>query len=434
MNGSFAARLRTTGSRRFAAVALVAAPVLTGAWLFAAALPALADGGPHIKDANSGVSTLTADSCAGCHRAHTAQGEMLLAAPNEEALCLTCHGAAGTGATTDVMTGIQYVPGTSGTVRGAAPLGALRSGGFDQARIASGTPARVFQSGTALNVWAKVSVNPAAADVTSAHLNLADINGLTAPAVAWGNDGQNTGPGPAVSMSCASCHNPHGNGQYRILNPIPKPTEATAGTFVAVGASGVSVTDAANPTNATRNYTVIQVKGTQNSPGTFWLYASQVTTGPTTGDYWHVSVPWTPGGAAAISDAPNGNPSGPTPFNTQIETWCSACHTRYHAEPFSQSENSGDNLFAYRHQTAGRTACTTCHVAHGSNARMEGTYSLSQPFPNGAAPSYTIGSATTGDSRLLKVDNRGTCQLCHDPTDTVGRGTYTGPDPTPGVP
>jgi hypothetical protein len=91
-------------------------------------------------------------------------------------------------------------------------------------------------------------------------------------------------------------------------------------------------------------------------------------------------------------------------------------------------------LFEYRHVTTGRLACTTCHVAHGSNARMEGFYSLGQPFPNGATPSYTIGSATTGDSRLLKVDNRGTCQLCHDPTGTVAPGQYTGPSPTPGVP
>jgi len=437
INGSLAAGLATVGSRRLAAVALVAAPVLSSAWLFAAALPALADGGPHVAAANSGVSTLTTDSCAGCHRAHTAQGEMLINAPTEEALCLTCHGAAGTGATTDVMTGIQYAPGTSGTVRGVAPLGALRGGGFDQARIASGTPARVFQAGSALDVWGKVPVSPAAADVTSAHLDLADINGLTAPTVAWGNNGQNTGAGPTVSMSCASCHNPHGNGQYRILNPIPKPTETTAGTFTAVTSPGVTVTDAANPTGATRNYTVIQVRGTQNIPATFWLYASQVTSGPTTGDYWHVRVPWNPGAGSSMSDAPNGNPSGLTPFNDQIEAWCTACHTRYHAGAGSDSEFSGDALFAYRHQTSGRTTCTTCHVAHGSNARMEGTFSLAQPFPGqpaGSAPSYPIGARATGDSRLLKVDNRGTCQMCHDPTGTVGSGQYTGPLPTPGMP
>ena len=68
-------------------------------WLLAAAVPVLADGGPHISTINNGSGGLTADTCAGCHRAHTAQGAMLL---KEEgtALCTSCHGSAGTGATT----------------------------------------------------------------------------------------------------------------------------------------------------------------------------------------------------------------------------------------------------------------------------------------------------------------------------------------------
>lgn len=437
MNGSFAARLRTShGVRRFAVVSLVAAPVVAGAWLFAAALPALADGGPHVAAVNSGASTLTADGCAGCHRAHTAQGPLLLSTPDENALCLTCHGATGTGATTDIMTGVQYVPGTGSPVRGGTVLGALRGGGFDQARIASGTPARVFQSGTATNVWGKVGVLGSSQDVTSAHLNLTQ-NGLSAPSVAWGNDGQNTGAGPTGSMSCASCHNPHGNGQYRILNPIPKP-DNTTGTFVPalavnVADSALGTPDPATGAYPTKNYTVIQAKGTQGTPASFWLYASQVTSGSATGDYWHVRVPWTDG-TGSTSDAPNGNPAGITPFNEQIEAWCSSCHMRYHAGTGADSEFSGDNLFSYRHQTSGKTTCTTCHVAHGSNARMEGTFSLTQKFPDGSAPIYPIGARATGDSRLLKVDNRGTCQMCHDPTGTVGPGQYTGPTPTPGVP
>jgi hypothetical protein len=39
-----------------------------------------------------------------------------------------------------------------------------------------------------------------------------------------------------------------------------------------------------------------------------------------------------------------------------------------------------------------------------------------------------------GDSRLLKIDNRGTCSACHDPTGTTVVGTYIGPEPTPVVP
>ncbi|HSO29064.1 MAG TPA: hypothetical protein VLS28_04125, partial [Candidatus Sulfomarinibacteraceae bacterium] len=127
------------------------------------------------------------------------------------------------------------------------------------------------------------------------------------------------------------------------------------------------------------------------------------------------------------------NLGGLTAFNTQMTSWCTACHTRYY-EPFGHSSFSGDNLFAYRHETIGNRACTTCHVAHGSNARMEGPFSAALPFPNGDVLSYSI-NGTTGDSRLLKVDGRGTCQLCHDPTYTAyPANRYTGPTPTPGVP
>ena len=66
-------------------------------WLFLAAVPVFADGGPHVAANNSGVNGINADGCAGCHRAHRAQGEPLLLAASETALCLTCHGATGLG-------------------------------------------------------------------------------------------------------------------------------------------------------------------------------------------------------------------------------------------------------------------------------------------------------------------------------------------------
>ena len=46
------------------------------------------------------------------------------------------------------------------------------------------------------------------------------------------------------------------------------------------------------------------------------------------------------------------------------------------------------------------------------------------PYPNRGRPAYSP------SSRLLKVDNRGTCQACHDPTGTVPAGTYLGPAQT----
>lgn len=494
-------------------------------WLFLAAVPALADGGPHVSQANSGVSTLTSDSCAGCHRAHTAQGEYLIKTSTEEELCLSCHGAAGTGATTSVMTGVQYAIGVDG-LRTETLLGALRGGGFDEARIDAGSMSRLAyqRTSTAVSQRPKIGVGSAEA-VTSAHIAMTD-NGLTLPGIAWGNGAAGSGAGPSVSVSCASCHNPHGNGQYRILNKIPAATglnsawtlnilatvasndrlytkvshalqvgdtvtiagtgSAADGTgrtvatvsnnyFTLTGidiladtgelgtvtrTSGVPVTDAALPSAGdTRNYTVMQVRGTEGTESTYLLYSSQVVAAAASGtfngiagtytagggDYFARAVPWNPGinnvcdptvvnsgqaGCTTSNSAPNGRP---TTFTAQITAWCASCHTRYFANN-NQTESTadafdatgaswaeprpGDSLFNHQHRTVAGRDCLTCHVSHGSNAAMTGTYSSTFTYPDGTA---------SASSRLLKVDNRGTCQACHDPTGTVTAGTYLGP-------
>jgi hypothetical protein len=372
-------------------------------------------------------------------------------------------------------------------------------------------------------------------------------NGLDNPGVAWGNGAAGSGAGPAVTVTCASCHNPHGNGQYRILNKIPEATglddawefEIRAsyaanvaaapplpafsgdniytvishgllpgdqitisghtgsvpdlnGTWYVVAASqgsnnftisatlggavvdittggtggtverisGVSVTDATLPAaDDTRNYTIMQVKSpastaTVNGPESdYLLYASQVEAAAiagtfmgilgdytaTGGDYFVRAVPWNPGvngacdptvfpleaGCATANSAPNGRP---TTFSAQITSWCASCHTRYFANnnPVSdpptgqtgaswQYERPDDSLFAHQHRTVAGRDCLTCHVSHGSNAVMDGAYSGDFPYPD---------DTTSASSRLLKVDNRGTCQACHDPTGTITAGTY----------
>ena len=396
--------------------------LLAGAalWLFLAAVPALADGGPHVAAANSGVSTLTADSCAGCHRAHTAQGALLLVAPEEE-ICLTCHGAASTGATTDVMTGVQYAVGTNG-LRGTTQLGALRNGGFDQARIGSGNVYRITTTSAAIRTKVPVIATPQ--DVTSAHIAL-DGAALSLPGIAWGNGPISATPnaGPAMSLSCGSCHNPHGNGQYRILNPIPGDG---SGPMVEDATANI-VTDAAlPPTGDTRNYTVIQRPVA--STGGPLLLASQVTAAgypPTSGDYFHRGVWWD---TRDNNDAPNGIAAGTgTSFNDQITQWCSSCHTRYYTTDDGTGD-TGDAIYRYQHNTASNRACTTCHVSHGSNASMAADPVTGTVFSQNATyPDDTVSAS----SRLLKIDRRGTCQACHDPTGTFPASSSAGPVPNP---
>ena len=48
-----------------------------------------------------------------------------------------------------------------------------------------------------------------------------------------------------------------------------------------------------------------------------------------------------------------------------------------------------------------------------------------------AAGRTTPDGTVSNNSRLLKVGNRGTCQLCHDPTGTSKAGDQYPPAPYP---
>jgi predicted CXXCH cytochrome family protein len=478
--------------------------LLAGAalWLFLAALPALADGGPHVVSVNSGSGTgpgaLTADSCAGCHRAHTAQGPMLINAPDEEALCLTCHGTTGGGATTSVVDGVQYdTVGTDATAHTGVVAGALRGGGFVNARIDSSNPVRLllprWDSANATYVASFSSRVPArttGAPVTSAHLKLAagPDSSTGTPALvalqgtAWGNGAAGSGVGAAsVTLECASCHNPHGNGQYRILNPVPNADGVTV--TPPAGAKVAEVRDATAVTDGVRNYTVnlgASLSTIVANSDDYWrryqpyslvpivranfakaLKASSSTTcasnpvqntSVTSGDLAYVNCAvYYPAGYFG-GDYPEfvapGNPPGTSTaagnWRKSLSAWCSTCHSRYNTEVYPSLDASGntgasfenplvgEDIFKYRHPTTSSLECTKCHVAHGSNALMPGSATLGTNFSGTFDyPVAVGGTAVSNDSsRLLKVDNRGTCQQCHDPTGTVPAPLlpeYTGP-------
>ena len=397
-------------------------------WLFLAAVPVFADGGPHVSAINNGTgnggATLAADSCAGCHRAHTAQGEFLLKDSGGIATCTSCHGASGLGATTDVENGIQYVLGTS-PIRTGTTLGYLRSGGFVTARIGSGEAYRLayLQRWQTTRQLAKVPVRTAGSQpVTSAHLP--NVGGVieAADGVAWGN-GPNSATayaGPAVDVECVTCHNPHGNGAYRILNPIPIRTQRA-------------------PTCSSRQRRRHRSPTRRPPP--------QATTA-TTPSSRRTAAPgrsrrtrWPPSAcpqrrATTSGDGSRGTPRAARP--TTRRTASPGPSTRRSRPGASRATRATsaqgwdvetpDAIYKYRH-TSNATSrnCITCHVAHGSNAQMPGYESANMEYPGGAL-------APVGNSRLLKVDNRGTCQLCHDPTGTIVPGQAVGPVPAPLLP
>lgn len=318
--------------------------------LGASAGVSFAGGGPH------GPFTATTDGCAGCHRAHTAVAPKLLVNTNT-ALCLTCHGTGATGADTDVADGVY-----EGTTLGTQNTG-MNGGGFFYAKQDTSF------SGTAIS-----------GTVTSLH-SVQGTTGYTTTATMWGAGALNSGAGSSFDLYCSSCHDPHGNNNYRILKSTVNSVAVSVGQTDEVG----------------KSYTAAK------------YYSSTVGTGQ-----WRIS------------------------------DFCAACHTRYDANASAAGETSStDNIFSYRHRIDAPSGavvngvsytftaaislpvstvnggapttspdnrsmvCLTCHFAHGTKAAMSGSYSGAVPWPDGMVPS---GNAR---SSLLRLDNRGVCENCH---------------------
>lgn len=322
--------------------------------------PAWADNGPHVPTSQKtgAIGATSVDRCAGCHRAHTAKATYLLK-DTQPALCYTCHGGSGSGASTDVQDGVQY----TGFERTGATVGALRGGGFEYALIDSGNASKTMTFNPATGRWATSNKLVPAATTSQATTSSHTIDGTAA--IAWGGSGATSDAmGTQVSLRCGSCHDPHGNGNYRILRAIPEESGATG--------TGVVIPDATNKVYTTANYWA------QDDPN---VPATTVTGG--TGSQ----------------------------FIQNIAAWCTTCHTRYLAPKGSYKTPSGDATYMYRHRSDDNTKegganCITCHVAHGSNAQMSGQYSQQVADPDG--------TSHVGDSKLLRVNNRGTCNMCHD--------------------
>jgi len=298
--------------------------VLALALAFSGYQMASANGGPH------GGYTDTTDACAGCHRAHTATGARLLVAADTYSLCMTCHGSAGTGADTNVEDGYFL------STRSASTEGETNS--TDNAPLLGGGFA--FYGG---------------ANTTSTH----DATGATA--AAWGN-AVNRGVTANLTdgnLTCASCHDPHGSANYRIIK------ETINGTAVAVAQ--------VDEGPANKNYTAEQW-GTGMSSVCAACHTS-----------YHVT---TAGSGSDAVEAANGG------YTHRIDM------------PFTYGANANPEAVGFggftlplaESGTNDTVVCETCHLPHGTSATMAG-------FASGAGPA--------GDSALLRLDNRGVCEVCH---------------------
>ncbi|VAW42517.1 hypothetical protein MNBD_CHLOROFLEXI01-1457 [hydrothermal vent metagenome] len=304
-----------------------------------------ANGGPH------GGYTATTDACAGCHRTHTAPGPRLLLADSTYDLCVTCHGSAGAGANTNVDDGFYL------SSRDDAP------GGADGNVGAGNTPDNAPLLGGGF-------LNYQGTAVTSIH----DADGTTA--AAWGNDVDRgvTADLTEGNLSCASCHDPHGSSNYRILK------EEINGNPVVVQQVDEG---------AAKDYDTEQWGTGMSSVCAACHDAYHVTTSGSGSDSVYLAT----GGYTHAVDM---NYSyGGTNTNPELG-WTDEFGNGPNYLPLAES---GIN---------DRVVCSTCHLSHGTAAEATG-------FADGAydPPFGTVGPIPSGDSALLRLDNRGVCEVCH---------------------
>jgi len=232
-------RMSKQAAARIGGILTGAAALFVGGVLVASA-PAFADNGPHVTYQGTSALGSGPDGCAGCHRLHTAAGPDYLfrSATTETAMCENCHGIAGTGASTDVIDGWSY----SGTATSA--VAPLRAGGFDAASIVGDGATRNSAFDTTNDRLITKAANAIGASNASSKVTTSK-HAIESTGTMWGYGTSGAGV-TGVSLECTSCHNPHGNGNYRILRPV-----AYAGATASGGATAQTAT--------TNNYFVAPV-------------------------------------------------------------------------------------------------------------------------------------------------------------------------------
>jgi predicted CXXCH cytochrome family protein len=392
------------------------------------------------------------DACAGCHRAHTSISTITwqdsAAGDNHSALlvtsatemwqfCYACHDATSQGADTNVQQGIY-----EGTAYGTQDA-LLNGGGFDSLDQTATTSTHMYKGSS----WGAYG---------GGYFGTGSSFASDSSNAGQGADAFMTGTGNAIKMDCATCHDPHGSPNYRILKTVVNGN--TVGEY----------TPSVNPADPDPNGFVSSVE-----PG--W---------PVNGFRLHTAYPaYTPNYTTPMYakgyDMPAANiTSGTAGLNATkgMSGWCAGCHSTYLGpvqtltktsgtgvttsyQSVASTYNAGDGAgLALRHkhpinvelstyngpdkssmivtdttlplahgineQTAGPNnrdsdwiECLTCHRAHGTAASMTGYASnagaASVVDTDGVARNtFVAGGAVP--SALLRHDNRGVCERCHN--------------------
>lgn len=396
---------------------------------------AMADGGPHggyvnpvsslaggqVGNSVQAAATINTDACAGCHRVHVAAAGdgTLLREASVTQLCLDCHN--GTGSVLDVQDGkrLSALGATGQTAAGTA----LNGGGF-----------------TFFKEKPVTSKHPVGTGIVQA----------------WGSAGQAPGQlgifdttqsAKGSALDCASCHDPHGSKNYRLLNESiggnPVSVLAFAPTTPSGGAPGFTNNEfGPTPptgigTNNPEKYTVAYYgsaglndsggfrssasfrapagPGDASNNGVTLLCGSCHTAYPSpdatdntfpTAHRHRTEMAWTEGPNEGLKNSPaipwsttTTAVTGAGPVGTTVNSVALRLASSKTGAPSpGPQQGSAQSPNGVGDQTI--VTCLTCHNAHGSSAQMTGF----------ATPSLTTPAT---DTTLLVADNRAMCESCH---------------------